>query len=64
MERAQPCLWWGVMGEEGKPEQLAALSRTHQGELEKRREREDERKMRMDGEMDGRVDAGCIDHSA
>lgn len=52
------------MGEEGKPEQLAALSRTHQGELEKRREREDERKMRENGEMDGRVDAGCIDHSA
>lgn len=29
----------GVTGEEGKPEQLAALSRTHQGENERGRKR-------------------------
>ncbi len=48
------CVWWGVWwGEEEKLEQPAALSRTHQGEIEREKKRGDtaRRKGRMEGWM-------------
>lgn len=48
--------WGGVTGEEGKPEQLAALSRTYQGENERGRKKRNANKGscgRWTGRMEG-----------